>query len=1033
MLAPRASGAFVCFRCELHRARPHLPALARRAPFSTSVRRRNVDETLQPFQPEQPEQPEQPQKDKFHIYPQLNERPLIRVRRPKGKKRLRASTAILGGVKRLGDDADILLIREEGEDPIEEPVTPEPDETYPAEAVNIIGSLQEEKKPITLEEVVEKIDSLRPKTLSEPDEPQYINQSTFIRVSQTLLASFTSRQLSHYYSVTKGVERKDVGKQVLDSLKQMQSKEKRPAERSGWHPGRTPIDRRLPGLDVHRRKRKPVSKHLIVDQILRGVWGFVMLEEIESSGELELLLKPWQLSVLTSGASPTPLDRIGRDRKASIEMHTTDHVVRVTADKSTAEYVANDIEKLVHDIETKHFDVSVWAPYLEEHVISQDMTKVFRETDLEAVSTMTEASIHVKPNMVIIHALNKDIIAEAERCLIKMLPFKKDAILSMDTTRRDAAKDQSYLVPIHFDQADVDFYMRNRKFGRWTLPVTHANESTIAPEEEQSLADTQKEVSKLIDYATAVPEDLKRKITGAWTFAPQISVGALFGRVMVPMDDSQNKEYTDTSVPPFLTSIPGLAKLLTDKDFLTKSRYAGTNPPTLQYSFVADPNQRFFEKGQQFPNLNIQFRYNEHKQKHFLRRIYLGFNNTIHDVLLPGKAIDVRFSISTMLRMHTSSAGSIRGFAKAVQENLQSGSRLKAPSIDLDIPLWVIPGQPPDSIGVQTVKYLFTGVRFRQSAQATLFDADVSLGTVQSGKLGRKGVSLSTFWNTTDSKEEDWEFSYLKDEKRLGSFVKNSFAIADKITEAAAHNQSLVSLSKENSAMPEDVREDVRDLNSERDLRRQDYSPVRKMGARRSEEDLAREVLTGTSMKKPKDPSSARALKRQVLYGAAAEGAEAADGGQVTDSLTQSAATDGRGSALATEEQIDELVGQPDEQPVDQQDIDKKEIDQQEVDQQEVDQQEIDKQEIDKQEIDQQEIDSLLVVEEEKPNTQQHLEAGDMEEADLSSTSMLSNETSSGIDSDPASTPPTPTSSEESDESDEVPAREDDEKMNSVG
>ena len=333
MPASRASSAFVCIRCELHRAF-RLPLFTRRVAFSTTARRHDENssssssnnnssssETAQQNEPSAapaptpaPESDLDQGSDRLHVYKpsRLSEHPLDRSRKGKGKGRLRETTATLGGVKRLGDDADILVLRDVGDDAsTERNVAPDVIPSASSTPINILGSLQEERKPITPEEIIQQLDSLRPKTHAGPDEPHYVNQSTFVRLSRKLLQSFTGPQLSHYYSVTKGVERKNVGQQVLDSLKQLQSKAKRPEERSDWHPGTTQIDRRLPGLDVHQTKlKRPISKHLIVDQILRDVWKLVLLDEIESPGELELSLKPWQLSLLASTCTCTTTTRV---------------------------------------------------------------------------------------------------------------------------------------------------------------------------------------------------------------------------------------------------------------------------------------------------------------------------------------------------------------------------------------------------------------------------------------------------------------------------------------------------------------------------------------------------------------------------------------------------------------------------------------------------------------------------------------------------------------------------------------------------
>jgi hypothetical protein len=397
MLAPRASSAFVCFRCELQRTRPRLPLLpVRLSPstthtnFSASTRRRDAldGETAQ-------EHARTPR-------PHLSEHPLGRLRKRKGKAALRATTARLeGGVKTLGDDAEILVLREVDDGPLEENTKLETEmaPATPLEAINLAESLQQEKRPVSSSEIIQQLNTLRPETDAGADatEPHYVSQTTYVKLSRRLLRGFTGQQLSRYYSVTKGVKRKQVGEQVIAGLKELQSQAKRPAERSGWHPGTTQIDLRLPGLDVHRKsQRKAVSKHLLVDQILRDLWKLVLLEEIEAPGELELSLKPWQLTLLNSGSTKTPLDRIGKDRKAKVEIHWPHNVLRITADKNTAEYAADDIEQLLQNTETKHFHLNPWVPYLDkDYTTGGELIRIISEKSLNAVASMTGATLQI--------------------------------------------------------------------------------------------------------------------------------------------------------------------------------------------------------------------------------------------------------------------------------------------------------------------------------------------------------------------------------------------------------------------------------------------------------------------------------------------------------------------------------------------------------------------------------------------------------------------------------------------------------------
>jgi hypothetical protein len=289
MLAPRASSAFVCIRCELKLARPRLPAISNRtsrATFSTSPRRHEAQEASSDRPPYQ--FPDRKPRG------ELIERPLGRLRKRKGKAPIRETTARLGGgLKSLGDDAKILVLREEGDAPPEE--TPEP-HFDTREPVDIIASLKQEESAIGQDDVDSLLESLRPKTHAPANEPQYISQVAFLKLSNMLVESFTHPQLARYYISQRESDRtSNLDKSAKPTEPGIA---KKPIDRTEWHPGTTQITKRL--STIHSaRGIKQKSKSFLVDQILRFAWNVIQLEEIEAPGEIEITLQSWQLHLLT--------------------------------------------------------------------------------------------------------------------------------------------------------------------------------------------------------------------------------------------------------------------------------------------------------------------------------------------------------------------------------------------------------------------------------------------------------------------------------------------------------------------------------------------------------------------------------------------------------------------------------------------------------------------------------------------------------------------------------------------------------------
>jgi hypothetical protein len=406
MLAPRASSAFVCIRCELRLAHTRLPAIssrASRATFSTSSRHQedqNASDSRPPYQFPNPKS-----------RGELSQRPLGRLWKRKGKASIRETTARLGdGVKSLGDDTEILVLREEGDAPPEEMLTPHVDMREP---IDILGSLVQEESAVGQDDVNSLLESLRPRTHAPADEPQYISQAAYSKLSNVLKESFTLVQLLQYYLSHREPERRS-----------MLGIAKKPVDRTEWHPGTTQITNRISKRKSAfgaKRKRKPA----LVDQILRYAWNIIQLEEIEAPGEIEITLQPWELHLLTlcttfnihrdsntnpGVANPTPLDRIGRERKAKIEIHSWDykddrldqshtaHVLRITADKSTAEYAADDVQDLLKNAETERFSLEPWLPFMLEDKVDKNSTaaKISPEV-LASVGKLSETYIQISP------------------------------------------------------------------------------------------------------------------------------------------------------------------------------------------------------------------------------------------------------------------------------------------------------------------------------------------------------------------------------------------------------------------------------------------------------------------------------------------------------------------------------------------------------------------------------------------------------------------------------------------------------------
>ncbi|EOA90111.1 uncharacterized protein SETTUDRAFT_56828, partial [Exserohilum turcica Et28A] len=716
-------------------------------------------------------------------------------------------SASLRGIKQLGDNADILVLREIADTAEQERAqdSPEIEPSDPVQVPDIVASLQQEGKAVTPEEIYQQVGSLRPRNHGEPDEPHYIKQTTFVRLRNLLMNGFTQQQLMTFYSVAKNIERKDVNQGVLDSLKRDEDNPKAPVERSEWQPGTTSITQRLPGTDRHVKImgwRKNVSKQLLVDRILRDPWNLVLLEEIEAPGEIELFLKPWQLALLTVGGGyHNVLDKIGMIRKAKFQIYKPHAIIRITADKSTAEYAANDIEEALQHTEVRRMHLKNYLKVLVDGAVPKDekldLAVLYSQKDLGAIASLTKTSIAVTArNILTIRGFDNAAVEEAKRALIRLLPLKEPVARTSDMLNLGAAAASIYPAPIYVEKSLLDYQHRNTVLGRLSMPI----ERLVKPEsaddaQEPAVASKSPKATLrgLVDRTAAtvirsIPSVTSMEESGNWVAEPEKKLGAQFGQALVPLDNMHSEEAQGSTRPSpvaFAPSFPGLSGILTSSDLSVTARL---RTPSLLYQFRPDPEQTDFDADQLFPNLQVRMRTDRHGVKASIHKVTIRFGQRVHSVSLPNKAVDLQFYQHGSLRLRKDFEDpTLQKWIDTVVRNIESGGRLTAPPLSLAIPKWTIPGFSSDEKGMATVKYHFAGVEFLQTVAGNILGEDISYSTKQSGKLNAKGASLEAHYSGHGDTQ-------MRDETAIKAFIKRCYDIVDLITNASVNTSPLARL-----------------------------------------------------------------------------------------------------------------------------------------------------------------------------------------------------------------------------------------------
>jgi len=853
MLARRASNALVCVRCELQLTR-RLPAYARRtshANFSISARRRDGAEELEAAA-------SQATPPVLRII--KREKSPERIRKRKGKALRETSARLGGGITQLGDDANILVLREVGnnvpEQPVEEPMAAEP-----IVVPDIIDLLQQERKTLTPEEIQERLESLRPQIGAEPNEPVYVPLRTFAKLVKTLNKAFTTRQLAQFYSAAKNVPQGTSNQELRASLEEGTGSAQHPIVRTDWQPGTTPIAKRLPGAYVkNRNNRAPVSRQLLVDRIMRDIWKLVPLEEVEALGELEVTLKPWHITVLNAGGmsltitlgnradnipdEETILTKISGARKARIEVYQPHNVLRITADKTTAEYAANDIVDTLRTHIASKLQLKIWKPHLEEGKAPKDgkLATLYSDEDFRIVTNVTRTSIQRMDNantvrlgqllkipansdQLVIRGFSQGAIAEAERALLRMLPLKDFAARTIDAHQIEGEKSEVHLIPASFEGRSLEPRDQSANLGRWTSPVGRRVEAEIPQRQDAEVGsdENMSESSAARTHLVAsiiqkLRDSLKERSSSAtkakgnrqspFETLPRFELSANFGQALFPLPDTASASTPSVSKsssarPLFTSSVPGLASLMSptrvpgvvQDEHSSQCRFAANSesPSLLLYDFVPAPTPTWIT--QTPPSLHIQIctgaSNSGKKGKMTLHELSLGFQEHVHTVLLPDNATDVQFSRHGRLYFDTSNVKlPMRDWIAQVRKNIKSGERLTAPEITIPIPQWTITGNPADQ-DVKKVTYLFSAVQLRQIIQGRVLDEHATYSSTQSSKLAAQGGALAMYYRKNANSVEQL---LRDDDNRLTSFVENSLRFADAVTEAAGQTQPIAKI-----------------------------------------------------------------------------------------------------------------------------------------------------------------------------------------------------------------------------------------------
>lgn len=325
----------------------------------------------------------------------------------------------------------------------EEPVLPKAPLELPAlSAAQMEKAVESEGKEPSVEEVRESIEALRP-------ESNFVDQAQYETLSKALVEGYSSKQLSTYLTASLEIFSATGGK-VHTAPEQTASGPHH--LRSPWRPGRTPLERAHPiGKVDHKTEGLTSRKPKLAKKILQLVWNMSICADEQVMGELEIKLKPWELSFLfdvrtsnTEGSVPIYQHYIQSPllmRTSSVQAHRGHRVVRITARRQDAQDIAERLERSLVAMQRSTLQLDVFKAMLRKPGWPATMEKLFSADELLDIGRRSTTAVEQNQNTLVIHGPSTQSIEHARRLLLLSLDLPSPGqSATVDTSRATRTK-----------------------------------------------------------------------------------------------------------------------------------------------------------------------------------------------------------------------------------------------------------------------------------------------------------------------------------------------------------------------------------------------------------------------------------------------------------------------------------------------------------------------------------------------------------------------------------------------------------------
>ncbi|KAL9084433.1 MAG: hypothetical protein Q9165_008071 [Trypethelium subeluteriae] len=669
------------------------------------------------------------------------------------------------GIDSLGKPAEVILLRDEESDE-----TPEKrkwrsilvKDDVPKEDLSLL-SQEEIVTMVGLEEddpdqsqINANLDKLRANMGADRHTPISVSKTEYDDVYDILFKGYTTEQLMEYVETTAPA----VGSSSLhtghDPVFLFQSI---------WKPGESSTSERVPTLERLQfdEAEQKSPKSALVNRLMQDHWRIQVQEAEDATGEIEVGVRPWQLSLLTLG-QPSHLEQTRDRSRAKVEALSGETVatIRITTDLRTARNTVRDLAEMLSNVSSKHIDLHHLKKGLSQASSQdQDGSRFFDWDRVKDVERQTRTVIQAAREEIILNSILQKDLDDAQRMLLPLLHLPKRISL---TTMMDDTQ-QNDLIRSFVPYSSRPFTHASQLFSRWARPARRissepkpSTKENEGPSESVS-ACSDKFLSKLTNtILQQAPQNRTsiRHLTGYWRAGSAHRVSATLGHAIYPHShDSENFLTNATQISSRMRDINFHKGLVFSPEssglipFLKHLDFPGQSWSTvLKFTLIPSP---FTTEGPsailEYPEIQLYFDVTPASLE--LRNISASITRSVVNILLPSQRSDLR--IETKLLMYGTKDlfdhQNVSAFCSELRKSyIEADSKIRAPpSLRVPIPQRLPNSSKPvnqkkDRIAVEAgpvmVDYLFATLEQQQVMQFDFDGHQLEFNGIEGGRLG---------------------------------------------------------------------------------------------------------------------------------------------------------------------------------------------------------------------------------------------------------------------------------------------------------